>query len=57
MKYLRPNFEFLDQFGDSIVPVAHCEMKQYTDQKREQMKFRDFLNYWKNLCQNRSGIA
>ncbi len=40
-----PNFAYLQQhFGHSSVPVAHCETKQYSDQKREQLPLFKYLS-------------
>jgi hypothetical protein len=42
-----PNFSLLKQlFGDDEVCAARCAEKHFSDQKREEMRMRDFLDCW-----------
>ncbi|GIY00346.1 2-oxoglutarate and iron-dependent oxygenase JMJD4 [Caerostris darwini] len=46
----KPNFIFLEkEFGSSVVPVSDCNNKEYNSQHKEDMVFRDYLNYWRTL--------
>lgn len=51
----KPNFEFLEQeFGSCIVPVADCNVREYNSQKKINMVFKDYINYWCNLEQSKN---
>jgi hypothetical protein len=42
-----PNFSLLKElFGDDEVCAARCAEKHFSDQKREEMRMRDFLDCW-----------
>lgn len=42
-----PNFSLLkDLFGDDEVCAARCAEKHFSDQKREEMRMRDFFDCW-----------
>ncbi|GIY93508.1 2-oxoglutarate and iron-dependent oxygenase JMJD4 [Caerostris extrusa] len=46
----KPNFIFLEkEFGSSVVPVSDCNNREYYSQHKEDMIFRDYLNYWRTL--------
>jgi len=42
-----PNFDYLSQFK-AMVPVAQCNKKKYNAQEKNDMCFKDFLDYWKH---------
>ncbi|XP_071490381.1 2-oxoglutarate and iron-dependent oxygenase JMJD4-like [Diadema antillarum] len=43
-----PDFDFLErQFGSATVPVANCGKVQYYAQPKQDMKFSDYLRYWR----------
>jgi hypothetical protein len=47
---LKPNFRYLrEHYGNSTVIVAICGVQEYNDQKRKQMKFSEYIDYWCNL--------
>lgn len=42
-----PRFEYLRQaFGEATAQVADCSERHFTDQKRTDMKFSDFVDVW-----------
>ncbi|XP_053980754.1 2-oxoglutarate and iron-dependent oxygenase JMJD4 [Hylaeus anthracinus] len=42
-----PDFDVLDLlFGNCVVPVADCNKKYYNSQSKDDMKMKDYLNYW-----------
>ncbi|XP_020584962.1 jmjC domain-containing protein 4 isoform X2 [Phalaenopsis equestris] len=43
----RPNLRFFtDHFGKSIVQVADCRKRDFTDQKRVEMSVSEYVDYW-----------
>ncbi|KAG6544655.1 hypothetical protein Mapa_013845 [Marchantia paleacea] len=45
-----PNLSFIgENFGSSRVQVADCGRKEFSDQKRQEMTVRQFVNYWSGL--------
>ncbi|GFV76078.1 2-oxoglutarate and iron-dependent oxygenase JMJD4 [Trichonephila clavipes] len=45
-----PNFAFLEQeFGSAVVPVSDCNVREYNSQHKNDMLFKDYLNYWQGL--------
>ncbi|XP_042383654.1 2-oxoglutarate and iron-dependent oxygenase JMJD4-like [Zingiber officinale] len=45
-----PNLHFFaDHFGKSVVQVADCSTKEFTDQKRQEMTVAEFISYWLKL--------
>lgn len=42
------------EFGGSRVRVAHCSVQEYTDQKREEMLFSTYIEYWMDLNNEKS---
>ncbi|XP_029444137.1 2-oxoglutarate and iron-dependent oxygenase JMJD4 [Rhinatrema bivittatum] len=49
----RPNFDHLLQnFGDAIVPVANCDVKEYNSNRKEQIPLRDYITYWKDYIKS-----
>uniref|UniRef100_UPI00398E3E6E 2-oxoglutarate and iron-dependent oxygenase JMJD4 n=1 Tax=Pristiophorus japonicus TaxID=55135 RepID=UPI00398E3E6E len=52
----RPDFEhLLKNFGNSIVPVANCDVKEYNANPKHNIPLRDYLSYWKE--QRESGYS
>ncbi|KAM6224697.1 2-oxoglutarate and iron-dependent oxygenase JMJD4 [Rhynchocyon petersi] len=48
----KPNFDYLLQnYGDMIVPVANCGVKEYNSNPKEHMPLRDYISYWKDYIQ------
>ncbi|KAH9319004.1 hypothetical protein KI387_020773, partial [Taxus chinensis] len=46
----QPNLSFFSQhFGKSLVQVADCDRKEFTDQKRMEMTVSEYIEYWHNL--------
>lgn len=33
--------------GEAVVPVANCDAKEYNCNPKEQLKLKDYINYWK----------
>lgn len=49
----RPNFDhLLLTFGEGIVPVANCDVKEYNSNPKEQIPLAEFISYWKDYIQN-----
>ncbi|CAL9760646.1 unnamed protein product [Musa acuminata subsp. burmannicoides] len=45
-----PNLPFFaTHFGDSVVQVADCSKREFTDQKRREMTVAEFISYWLKL--------
>ncbi|XP_043543860.1 2-oxoglutarate and iron-dependent oxygenase JMJD4 [Chiloscyllium plagiosum] len=43
----KPDFEhLLKHFGDFVVPVANCDVKEYNANPKHNIPLRDYLNYW-----------
>lgn len=43
-----PDFEhLLKHFGDCVVPVANCDVKEYNANPKHNMPLRDYLSYWR----------
>ncbi|XP_059126757.1 2-oxoglutarate and iron-dependent oxygenase JMJD4 [Peromyscus eremicus] len=48
----KPDFEYLLQkYGDVVVPVANCGVREYNSNPKEHMPFRDYIDYWKEYIQ------
>ncbi|CAH2281851.1 Hypothetical predicted protein [Pelobates cultripes] len=48
-----PNWHHLLQnFGDAIVPVANCDVKEYNSNPKEQIPLREYITYWRNYIKN-----
>ena len=46
---MKPRLDYLrDQFGSAIVGVADCVERDFTDQKRSEMSFEEFVKLWPN---------
>ncbi|GBM26022.1 JmjC domain-containing protein 4 [Araneus ventricosus] len=46
----QPDFKFLERnFGSAIVPISDCDSREYNSQCKEDMLFKDYLNYWQAL--------
>ncbi|XP_053739117.1 2-oxoglutarate and iron-dependent oxygenase JMJD4 isoform X2 [Synchiropus splendidus] len=49
----KPNFQkLLQEFGETPVPVANCNAKEYNANPKQVMPFKDFIQYWKEYIQN-----
>ncbi|ETO01267.1 hypothetical protein RFI_36173, partial [Reticulomyxa filosa] len=44
------------KFGDATVTVANCGEKDYSDQKRTEMKLSEYMNYWESKQVNQKDI-
>lgn len=43
----KPNYSYLrDHFGTAKGQVARCNKRHFTDQERESMSFKDFVDLW-----------
>ncbi|XP_051023771.1 2-oxoglutarate and iron-dependent oxygenase JMJD4 isoform X1 [Acomys russatus] len=52
----KPDFDYLLQkYGDVVVPVANCGVREYNSNPKEHMSFRDYVSYWKEY--NRGGCS
>ncbi|KAK2514020.1 Jmjd4 [Columba guinea] len=38
--------------GDAVVPVANCDVKEYNSNPKEQLPFKEYVNYWKEYIKN-----
>ncbi|XP_024620429.1 jmjC domain-containing protein 4 isoform X5 [Neophocaena asiaeorientalis asiaeorientalis] len=48
----KPNFDYLLQnYGDVVVPVANCGVREYNSNPKEHMTLRDYISYWKEYIQ------
>ncbi|XP_036783660.2 2-oxoglutarate and iron-dependent oxygenase JMJD4 isoform X1 [Manis pentadactyla] len=44
----KPNFDYLlRNYGDVLVPVANCGVREYNSNPKEYMPLREYINYWK----------
>ncbi|KFZ48400.1 JmjC domain-containing protein 4, partial [Podiceps cristatus] len=49
----KPNFDhLLQKFGEAVVPVANCDVKEYNSNPKEQLPFKEYINYWKEYIKN-----
>uniref|UniRef100_U3JEE8 2-oxoglutarate and iron-dependent oxygenase JMJD4 n=1 Tax=Ficedula albicollis TaxID=59894 RepID=U3JEE8_FICAL len=49
----KPNFEhLLQKFGEAVVPVANCDVKEYNSNPKEQLPFKEFVEYWREYIRN-----
>ncbi|XP_062349161.1 2-oxoglutarate and iron-dependent oxygenase JMJD4 isoform X2 [Cinclus cinclus] len=49
----KPNFEhLLHKFGEAVVPVANCDVKEYNSNPKEQLPFKEFVEYWREYIRN-----
>ncbi|KAM8967186.1 2-oxoglutarate and iron-dependent oxygenase JMJD4 [Pelodytes ibericus] len=49
-----PNWDhLLRTFGDAIVPVANCDVKEYNSNPKEQIPLREFVRYWRDYTENK----
>ncbi|XP_075444133.1 2-oxoglutarate and iron-dependent oxygenase JMJD4 isoform X2 [Ascaphus truei] len=49
----KPNWDhLLRTFGDAIVPVANCEVKEYNSNPKEQIPLREYISYWRGYTEN-----
>ncbi|XP_033728591.1 uncharacterized protein LOC117317769 isoform X2 [Pecten maximus] len=45
----KPNLAWLKQnFGDVVAPVANCGQEKFSSHCKEEMKLKEFLDYWEN---------
>nr|XP_055189735.1 2-oxoglutarate and iron-dependent oxygenase JMJD4 isoform X3 [Nyctereutes procyonoides] len=48
----KPDFEhLLRKYGEVVVPVANCGVREYNSNPKEQMLLRDYIGYWKDYIQ------
>ncbi|DAA28333.1 TPA: jumonji domain containing 4, partial [Bos taurus] len=47
----KPNFDYLLQNYDVVVPVANCGVQEYNSNPKEHMPLRDYISYWKEYIQ------
>lgn len=50
----KPDFMYLSKnFGEAVIPVADCESWEYDAQKKQDMLFSEYIDYWLSLedCQ------
>ncbi|XP_077160178.1 2-oxoglutarate and iron-dependent oxygenase JMJD4 [Paroedura picta] len=44
----KPNFEYLLRtFGEAVVPVANCDVKEYNSNPKEHLKLKEYISYWR----------
>ncbi|XP_015269597.1 PREDICTED: jmjC domain-containing protein 4 isoform X2 [Gekko japonicus] len=44
----KPNFDYLLRtFGEAVVPVANCDVKEYNSNPKEHLKLKEYISYWK----------
>uniref|UniRef100_A0A8C9G2F9 Jumonji domain-containing protein 4 n=1 Tax=Pavo cristatus TaxID=9049 RepID=A0A8C9G2F9_PAVCR len=49
----KPDFDhLLQEFGEAIVPVANCDVKEYNSNPKEQLPFKEYISYWKEYIKN-----
>ncbi|KFW88780.1 JmjC domain-containing protein 4, partial [Phalacrocorax carbo] len=49
----KPNFDhLLQKFGEAVVPVANCDVKEYNSNPKEQLPFKEYVKYWKEYIKN-----
>ncbi|NXK70764.1 JMJD4 protein, partial [Sylvietta virens] len=49
----KPNFEhLLREFGEAVVPVAKCDVREYNSNPKEQLPFKEFVEYWREYIGN-----
>ncbi|KAM3679875.1 2-oxoglutarate and iron-dependent oxygenase JMJD4 [Ammospiza maritima maritima] len=49
----KPNFEhLLQKFGEAVVPVANCDVKEYNSNPKEQLPFKEYVQYWREYIGN-----
>nr|XP_031359996.1 2-oxoglutarate and iron-dependent oxygenase JMJD4 [Lonchura striata domestica] len=49
----KPNFEhLLQKFGEAVVPVANCDVKEYNSNPKEQLPFKEYVEYWREYIRN-----
>ncbi|KAM8764046.1 2-oxoglutarate and iron-dependent oxygenase JMJD4 isoform 3-T3 [Rhynchonycteris naso] len=48
----KPNFDYLLQnYGDAVVPVANCGVREFNSNPKEHVPLRDYITYWKEFIQ------
>ncbi|XP_039609196.1 2-oxoglutarate and iron-dependent oxygenase JMJD4 isoform X2 [Polypterus senegalus] len=49
----KPNFpRLLQDFGNALVPVADCNIKEYNANPKQTVPLKDYLSYWEEYIQN-----
>ncbi|XP_053324315.1 2-oxoglutarate and iron-dependent oxygenase JMJD4 [Spea bombifrons] len=49
----RPDWDHLLQnFGDAVVPVANCGIKEYNSNPKERIPLREYIRYWRDYSEN-----
>lgn len=45
----KPDFDYLlRKYGDVVVPVANCGVREYNANPKEHMPLRDYISYWRD---------
>ncbi|XP_049633992.1 2-oxoglutarate and iron-dependent oxygenase JMJD4 isoform X1 [Suncus etruscus] len=48
----QPNWEhLLRNYGDVVVPVANCGLREYNSNPKEHMPLRDYISYWREYIE------
>ncbi|XP_018121649.1 2-oxoglutarate and iron-dependent oxygenase JMJD4 isoform X2 [Xenopus laevis] len=49
----KPNWDhLLENFGNAIVPVANCNVKEYNANPKEQIPLCEFISYWRDYIEH-----
>ncbi|XP_064410583.1 2-oxoglutarate and iron-dependent oxygenase JMJD4 isoform X2 [Latimeria chalumnae] len=49
----KPNFQqLLHRFGDAVIPVANCDVKEYNANPKECIPLKEYIDYWQDHIQN-----
>ncbi|KAM4689710.1 2-oxoglutarate and iron-dependent oxygenase JMJD4 [Discoglossus pictus] len=49
----KPNWDhLLQRFGDSLVPVANCDVKEYNSNPKEQIPLQEYIKYCRDYTEN-----
>ncbi|KAM4028100.1 2-oxoglutarate and iron-dependent oxygenase JMJD4 [Anomaloglossus baeobatrachus] len=49
----KPNWaHLLRVFGDAVVPVANCDVKEYNSNPKELLPLREYVTYWREYAEN-----
>ncbi|XP_072010652.1 2-oxoglutarate and iron-dependent oxygenase JMJD4 isoform X2 [Engystomops pustulosus] len=49
----KPNWtHLLEVYGDAIVPVANCDVKEYNANPKELLPLREYVAYWREYIEN-----
>ena len=49
----KPNFAYIkDHFGEAFGPVANCNKEEFHSHHKEEMKVKDFIEYWEDFAKS-----